>query len=92
MGHPPGDEDVLVGEGDRRPPVELGHQPVEAGPGVLTLADPTQTPQDAGSAADALERSEEEALDFPVDRGDRDQWELRDVPIELLVEQGQADP
>ena len=45
-----------------------------------------------GRAPDALERAEQEALHLAiVGRGDRDERELLDVPVELLVLQRQAD-
>ena len=90
MRQPPGDEDVLVGEGDRGPAVELGDQPVEAGPGVPAPFHASQAPQDARGAPDALQRPEQEPLDLSVHLSDRDEGELLDVSVELLVLQRQA--
>ena len=91
MREPSGDEDVLVGKRDRGPAVELAHESVEMGARLPTPADGTEAPEDAGGAADALQRAEEEAVHLVVDGGDRDEGELLDVAIELVVPQWEPD-
>src|SRR5262249_54356756 len=47
MGESPSDEDVLVGERDGRPPVQLAHGLVEGDPGLAPATDGAETPEDA---------------------------------------------
>src|SRR5581483_90321 len=66
LGDAPGDEDVLVGEGDRGPAVELPDEGFEGGAGGAALLGRSQAPQDAGRAADPLQGAEQEAVQVGV--------------------------
>ncbi len=88
LGDPPGDEDVLVGEGDRGPPVQLTHERFEAGPGGAAPLRGSQPPQDAGGAADPFQRPEQEAVQVVVLGADRHERELLDVTVEGLIVDG----
>ena len=92
MGDAPGDEDVLVGERDRRPPVELADEALEGRACGAALAGRAEPPEDAGRAADALERAEEEAVQLVVLGHDGHERELLDMAIEELVGKGQTYP
>ena len=89
MGDAPGDEDILVGEGDGRPPVQLGGHGLKHGGSIPV--DPvggTETPQHAGSAADALQRTEEESVDLFFVHHHRDAAEPFDLFIDGAVGEG----
>jgi len=60
---PTGHEHVLVGERDRRPAVQLTDETFEGGSGSAALADGAEAPEDARRPADALQGTEQEAVD-----------------------------
>ena len=92
MGEAAGDQNVFVRERDRRPAVELADQALERQPRLAASPDPSETPEDARGATDALERAEQETVQLVVDVGERDERKVLDVMVERLVRQGQPDP
>src|SRR6266511_490544 len=91
MREPPRDQYVLVGERDRGAAVQLADEIVEHEPRLPTAADGAEPPQDAGRAADALERAEQKAVQLVVRGGEGHEREPLDVLVEGVVLERQTD-
>ena len=92
MGEATGDEHVLVGERDRRSAVQLADEILEGHSGGAALPGRTEPPEDARGSADALEGTEEEAVQILVLVREGDEREMLHVMVELLLGQRETHP